>query len=99
MFLRKATAVLIGLLIFKTALAQDTTASMGKVKLTFLLDDDGKPSYTVTYGSQVVIKPSALGIKLLNDVALDHDFELLGTEKKDVDSLWYPVWGEESKIR
>jgi hypothetical protein len=74
-------------------------ASMNKVKLEFMLDAQGHPEYAVYYDQQPIIKPSRLGIKILNDTGLDSNFKLTGTETKTVDEQWKPVWGEVSSIR
>jgi hypothetical protein len=102
MLMKKIFICLFSLVIIHGAIAQENKAieaSMNKVKLQFMLDADGRPVYSVTYGQSPVIKPSYLGIKLLNDSNFDAHFELSGTEKKSVDETWEPVWGEVSKIR
>jgi hypothetical protein len=90
------------MLVFEIAAAQEhnvVSAVMDKVKLEFMLDAGGRPTYSVFYGDKTVIKPSHLGIKLLNDSNFDDQFSLTGTDKKSVDETWEPVWGEVSKIR
>jgi glucan 1,4-alpha-glucosidase len=100
MFVRKGIAVLIALfLLGSAAIAQDITAGLGKVNLTFSLDAAGHPGYSVSYDQKVFIAPSALGFKLANDVPLYADFELLGTERETIDSTWKQVWGEVSTVR
>lgn len=74
-------------------------AEMNKVKLDFMLDDEGRPQYAVWYGEKGVIKKSALGIALADDTAFDKNFETTGTEQMSVDETWKPVWGEVSQIR
>jgi glucan 1,4-alpha-glucosidase len=91
--------VLLSIFLCKPVDAQQTIVTMDKVQLTFILDQAGRPSYSVAYNQKVFIAPSLLGFKLLNDVPLDANFELLGTEKESVDSTWKPVWGEVSTIR
>jgi hypothetical protein len=50
--------------------AQQETAQLGKVKLSFTLDGQGEPVYSVTYGDQPVILPSRLGFKLKEEDSL-----------------------------
>jgi glucan 1,4-alpha-glucosidase len=100
--MKKIFICLFSLVIFFGANAQGTQpmqAVMGKVKLTFMLNADGKPSYKVFYGDRPVINNSYLGIKLVDDSALDKHFTITSTEKSVVDDSWTPVWGEVSKIR
>ena len=100
MFSRKRIVGLLSLVLLSlSGIAQSVTAAMDKVQLTFTLDKEGRPTYSVSYDQKIVIAPSLLGFKLLRDVPLDADFELVGTEKESVDSTWKPVWGEVSTIR
>ncbi len=74
------------------------TAQLGKVQVNFNLTPEGKAQYTVFFNNQLVIKPSALGFVLDKNNALD-TFTLVGSEEKEVDETWKPVWGEVSNIR
>ena len=88
--------------IIQSALGQagsSVNVGMNKVKLEFTLDANGRPTYSVFYGDKPVVKPSHLGIKLLNDGIFDDRLTLIATDKKSVDETWEPVWGEVSKIR
>src|ERR1700743_3736552 len=100
--MKKLFICLIGLLIWKGTNAQSKETigtGLNKVKLEFMLDADGRPVYSVNYRQMPVIKPSHLGIKLLNDSNFDDHFQIIGTEKKEFDETWHPVWGEVSNIR
>ena len=100
--MKKILAFIICLFMFNHLIAQQAqsiTASMNKVRLQFTMDADGRPTYAVYYGEKPVIKPSHLGIKILNDPGLDANFIVTGTERKSVDEQWKPVWGEVSVIR
>ena len=44
------------------AKAQTITSPDGNVKVTLDLSDQGKPQYSVSYGGQEILKPSALGL-------------------------------------
>jgi len=99
MLLKKLSIFLLGIVLLKPLIAQDITASMNKVKVTFMLTDNGIPEYSVTYGDKVVIEPSTLGFKLTDDKPLDANFELIGKDVASHDNTWKPVWGETSKIR
>ncbi len=72
--------------------------SLEKVKVEFILDEDGKASYAIYRDQKPVILPSRLGFTLTdNDVF--SSFELIGSDKKSVDETWKPVWGEVNQIR
>jgi hypothetical protein len=99
MFLKRGIIILLSLVLIKSAMAQDITAGMNKVKLSFKLNEEGVPQYAVSCSDKAVIKTSDLGFKLTNDRPLDSNFELIGSEKQDHDDTWKPVWGEVSSIR
>jgi hypothetical protein len=100
--MRKIYTFLFCLFILHAATAQDNKlikASMDKVRLEFMLDAGGKPLYSVYYGEKPVIKPSAMGFTLANDVPFDKNFEITGSGQTSVDETWKPVWGEVSSVR
>ncbi|WP_314666019.1 glycoside hydrolase family 97 protein [Prevotella aurantiaca] len=86
----------------------ETAASPnGKVVVRFGIDN-GRPYYTVQYGTKDVIKKSFLGIELAKDkhaskgmkeTSLMDGFELMQTIKTSHDDTWKPVWGETDEIR
>ncbi|MBF1503573.1 MAG: glycoside hydrolase family 97 protein [Prevotella pallens] len=86
----------------------ETAASPnGKVVVRFGIDN-GRPYYTVQYGTKDVIKKSFLGLELAKDkhaskgmkeTSLMDGFELMQTIKTSYDDTWKPVWGETDEIR
>ena len=86
----------------------ETAASPnGKVVVRFGIDN-GRPYYTVQYGTKDVIKKSFLGLELAKDkhaskgmkeTSLMDGFELMQTIKTSHDDTWQPVWGETDEIR
>jgi glucan 1,4-alpha-glucosidase len=89
--MKKIAICLISLVICNFAKAQGSQpikAAMGKIHLEFSLDADGRPVYSVSFGEQPVIKPSHMGLKLLNDSSFDAHFQIIGTERKTVDETW-----------
>jgi hypothetical protein len=75
------------------------SAEMKKVHLDVMLDNAGRPFYAVEFEHKPVVSKSALGFMLKDNVELYQNFEVLHTEKKEVDEQWKPVWGEVSHIR
>ena len=47
--------------------AHSVTSPGGKVKVDFSVDNDGRPTYAMTYGGKVVVSPSHLGMQLKKD--------------------------------
>lgn len=71
----------------------------GKVQVTFDVVA-GRPTYSITYGSQSVIKPSHLGLQLAKGGEdLMDGFTQTEAICTSFDETWTPVWGEESSIR
>lgn len=79
----------------------------GKVVVGFGIDN-GRPYYTVQYGTKDVIKKSFLGLELakskhaskgMEETNLMDGFEITQTIKTSFDETWKPVWGETSEIR
>jgi len=101
--MRKVLICLLSLMSFKNAVvAQDqkgTSAIMNKIKVEFILDKGGRPTYNMQYDGKPVILKSQLGFTLNDNTALDKNFAMVGSEKKQVDESWKPVWGEVSNIR
>lgn len=97
--LKQAGAFLLSLFLICAACAQELTASMQKVKLTFILDKKGTPAYSVSFDQKVIIRPSELGFIFTNDDAFNSNFKVTGSERKSVDETWKPVWGEVNEIR
>lgn len=60
---------------------------------------DGVPTYSISYRNKTVIKPSSLGVRLVNSPDLTDGFEIIGTGTSYFDETWAPVWGENDSIR
>ncbi len=63
------------------------------VKVSFTLVD-GQPQYTVTKNDKPVIKPSAMGFRLLQQTDQPTRYKLLSTETDSADERWEQPWGE-----
>ena len=100
--LRKFSTSICCLFLFCKVFAHEqweTNVRMGAVNLNFVMDEQGRPVYSVSFRDKPVILPSHLGFVLKEDSSFYHDFELTGTDKKSVDETWQPVWGETREIR
>ena len=79
--------------------AQEVQSPNGTVKLSFTVTNAGKPSYSVAYKDKAVIKPSTLGLELVNDDrSLLKDFKVIDTQTNEFKESWKPVWGEVAEI-
>ena len=85
---------------FNLANSQELKSPNSELTMTFSLENDGTPTYELSYKNKDVIKPSHLGLELKDDKkSLLNDFAILKTENSTFDDTWTPVWGEEKEIR
>ena len=77
--------------------AQELKSPDNDLELKFTLED-GKPQYQLTFKDEMVIEPSLLGFEL-KGFSLKEGFEINKIRHFSRDTIWNPVWGEESEIR
>jgi glucan 1,4-alpha-glucosidase len=75
------------------------SVKLGKVQCSFSLDKDGRPIYAVSFEGKPVVLPSRMGFVLLEDSSFYKGFLLTGVERRAVDTVWQPVWGDVKSIR
>ena len=85
--------------LYSISIAQQLQSPDGNLVMTFELQDDGTPTYSLTFKSQTVIKPSKLGLDLQQEEDLLNNFKIADTVKSTYDQTWEPVWGEVREIR
>ena len=79
--------------------AQEVASPNKNIILKFTLQDDGTPSYSLTYKGKYVIKPGKLGFELKDKQSLLNGFAIADTKTSSFDETWTPVWGEVKTIR
>ncbi len=97
----KKLAIILLAIICCTGLSQakeKQTSPNGKVAVEFDVIN-GIPLYNISYKGKEVIKPSRMGLELINDYSLIDNFKIKKTQKSKFDETWTPVWGESSTIR
>ena len=113
--MKKILTLLIVSILAISASAQTLTSPDGNLVMKFSLTKKGKPTYTLSYKGQEVIRPSALGFEFVDNAyenygafyhtpkrpiySMREGFSLQGTETASFDETWQPVWGECSHIR
>ena len=85
-------------LITSIAIAQSIQSPSKNIQVNFKLVD-GKPAYTVTYKSRIVIAESLLGLQLKGNTDLASDFSIENSEIGTFNENWQPVLGEEASIK
>ena len=99
-FMKYSLLALIWLTCFNILNAQELKSPGEQFVLTFALQQDGTPAYSLTYKSKTIIKTSKLGLALKNDsLSLLNNFSIGDTKKTSFDETWSPVWGEVKSIR
>ncbi|GAA4238281.1 glycoside hydrolase family 97 protein [Postechiella marina] len=92
-------SVTLFLSVFNLGFAQELKSPNGALSMHFSLEDNGKPTYKLSYKNNEVIKPSYLGLELKDDEkSLLNDFEITDTQTSTFNETWTPVWGEEKEI-
>lgn len=98
--LRKSVIPSLFACIFAFPLSAQTLTSPDKnLELEFAVDENGVPSYQLSFKNKPVIKPSALGLELANSPSMMEGFTITNTAENSVDETWDPVWGEQKSIR
>jgi hypothetical protein len=59
----------------------------------------GTLKYSLDYEGKIIIEPSTLGFEFENAPSLDDDFTVTGSNRKNIDYSWEPVWGRYDNIR
>ena len=86
----------------------EVTSPNENVKLNFWLDEQGRPTYEMTFKDRPVVLPSHLGLVLakdkhasrgLKETDLMGGFDIAKTTIDEADETWEPVWGETKTIR
>ena len=95
----RALAFLCLCFLWQLAQAEEIKSPNGKLTLQFSLQNDGVPTYHLTYKGRDVIKTSKLGFDLKNAPALTSGFAVAEAKRRTFDESWQPVWGEVKTIR
>ena len=86
----------------------DVASPNGQVAVRFSLDNNGAPTYEMTYKGKKVVNPSHLGLELaktkhaskgLKETDLMDGFKVKDSQTSSFDETWKPVWGETATIR
>ncbi|WNB18040.1 glycoside hydrolase family 97 protein [Marivirga arenosa] len=94
----KKLIILLFLILPAISWAQELKSPNENFNLKFSIED-GKPTYQLELDGLQIVKPSSLGLELVDDEDLISGFEIVETKNSSYDNTWEPVWGESSKIR
>lgn len=78
--------------------ANEFKSPNGKISLQISTNGKGEFFYSLIFENKIVIKPSRLGLELVNQPNLMNGFEIDGISSKIYYEKWAPVWGEIDSI-
>ena len=64
-----------------------------------VIDEAGRPRYTITRGDEVVVSDSRLGLRFAAQAEFGPGFRITATEKYSRDETWEQPWGERRLMR
>lgn len=79
--------------------SQTITSPNHRLKMNFMVDNAGIPSYELIHNGIRVIHPSKLGLLLKDTPSLQSGFVISKVDSSKMDETWNPVWGEVKTIR
>lgn len=79
--------------------AQDLKSPSGNLNLTFKLNADGVPIYSLRYKKKTVIKESKMGFVIKPNIPFNENFEITETTFQTQNNTWEPVLGEQKTIK
>lgn len=79
--------------------AEVQTSPDGNLSLSFDVNENGSPVYSVDFKGKSVISPSTLGVELIKGESFLDKFKVEKVTRSSFDETWTPVWGETKTIR
>lgn len=79
--------------------AQELSSPDKNLKFKFSLQDNGVPTYELSYKNKPIIKPSKLGIETKDVPSFLDGFVISNAVQTSFDESWNPVLGEQKTIR
>ena len=97
--MKRIMLIIILILICLTSSAQTIKSPNGNLTLHFSINQEGVPTYKLSYGKRFIINESKLGIELKDQTSFINNFSIVKVDSSIVDESWNPVWGEVKTIR
>ena len=95
----KVIVLIIAVMSSANVYCQTITSPNHKLKLNFMLDNAGIPTYELIRDGIKVIHQSKLGLLLKDAPSLQSGFVVSKVDSSTVNETWDPVWGEVKTIR
>ena len=71
----------------------------GNLKLSFDVNNNGTPIYSLDYKNKVVLKKGGMGFVINDSQAMDAGFKVDNIQYDTKEEYWTPVWGENNRIQ
>ena len=69
------------------------------LKLSFDVNNNGTPIYSLDYKNKVVLKKGGMGFVINDSQAMDAGFKVDNIQYDTKEEYWTPVWGENNRIQ
>lgn len=86
------------LLFSNSIFAQTVELSSPDGKIVLSVNDEGKPSYKISFSGERIIKPSRLGLAFKNTMPFSDGFTISSSQEKSAKSVWQLPWGERKNV-
>lgn len=102
---RTARFVVLTFLVVLPALADmqvgehEVVSPDSRIRFSLSTTDDGILQYSVAFGDEIVIEPSALGLQFVDHFPLDRGLEIVSAKRASADTSWQQPWGERRLVR
>ena len=71
----------------------------GNLKLSFDVNNNGTPIYSLDYKNKAVLKKGGMGFVINDSQAMDAGFKVDNIQYDTKEEYWTPVWGENNRIQ
>lgn len=99
MFKNHLLFIFLILLCYSCSPKPEVSSPDGKIKLSFILEEEGRPAYQVTVDDKPFLLPSSLGFQAQENINLEKGFKIRNTTFNQADEIWTQPWGENKTIR
>ncbi len=83
----------------KNPAGHQLTSPNGRLKLQFLLNDQGQSGYLLTYNNTTVIDSSWFGFEFQNEAPLANGLQVELVKTNSADTTWEMPWGEKRLVK
>jgi glucan 1,4-alpha-glucosidase len=97
--MRKFLFTIFCLLISHVLSAEELKSPNGDLILTFQLNNNGVPAYSLQYKGKTVIETSTMGFMINSSISFNEHFVITSIKFDHSNEIWQPVWGQQKEIR